>query len=357
MTVMVTGIGHVGGYIVRDLLDANEKVLLYGFFGGKGDPSEAFPPDLKFVDHLVGGELRDKADIVVGDICDLDTLTRTAESNGVTKIVHLASLLSAGVEANPPLAMQVNVVGTANIFEAAARLQLAKVVWASSVDVFGDRSAYASGIVTDDSPYDPPFIYGAGKVMGEYLAERYAQNHGLSITGLRLTRAYGYGEHIKAGRGGGSSWMSGMLYEPAVGSGVPVVVPFGRRPMDFLYLEDAANAFMKALNTQLAGSQNYITRGDYRQVSEAYEFVRALFPDAPLSLVMEDAPLPAGSSLAWERRYDGSRAAADLGYTSQFNLETGLLRTINYNRANVGLPPVPMPVAEGVSREVQGAAS
>lgn len=354
MTVMVTGIGHVGGYIVRDLLDAGEKVVLYGFFGGVGNPSDAFPPDLEFVDHLVGGDLRDKVDIVVGDICDLDSIVRTAERRGVSKVVHLASLLSAGVEANPPLAMQVNVVGTVNVFEAAARLQMARVVWASSVDVFGDRSATTSGIVTDDSPYDPPFIYGAGKVMGEHLAERYAQNHGLSIAGLRLTRAYGFGEHIKAGRGGGSSWLSGLLYEPAVGSGVPVVVPFGRRPMDFLYLEDAADAFMRALSTTLSGSHNYITRGDFRQVSEAYDFVRTLFPDAPVSLVMEDAPLPAGSSLAWERRYDGSRAAADLGYVSQHTLETGLLRTINYNRASVGLPPVAMPMMVSA---VQGASS
>ena len=354
MTVMVTGIGHVGGYVVRDLLDAGEQVVLFGFFGGSGDPLDTFPPDLQFVDHLVGGALRDKVKIVVGDIVDLDAITEAADRHGVTKIIHLASMLSAGVEANPPLAMHVNVVGTANVFEAAARLRLEKVVWASSVDVFGDGSVNSAGVVTDDAPYDPPFIYGAGKVMGEQLAFRYAANHDLSITGLRLTRAYGFGEHIKARRGGGSSWMSGLLYEPAVGSGAPVVVPFGRRPMDFLYLEDAASAFMRALASPVSGSNNFIIRGDFRQVSEAYDFVRSLFPDAPLTLVMDDAPLPPGSSLAWERRYDGSRAAAELAYTSQFNLETGLLRTINYNRANVGLPAVTMPA---VASAVQGVAS
>ncbi|MDT2008151.1 NAD-dependent epimerase/dehydratase family protein [Rhodococcus opacus] len=79
---------------------------------------------------------------------------------GVTKVVHLASLLSAGVEANPPLAASVNLVGMTNVLEAAARHGVSKVVWASSVDVFGDKSIGADGIVRDDSPYDPPFIYG-----------------------------------------------------------------------------------------------------------------------------------------------------------------------------------------------------
>ncbi|KQU28453.1 MULTISPECIES: NAD-dependent epimerase/dehydratase family protein [unclassified Rhodococcus (in: high G+C Gram-positive bacteria)] len=345
MTIMLTGIGHVGGYIVRDLLDAGERVVLYGFFGGVGDPSDLFPPDLQFVDDLVGGGLRDKVDIVVGDVVDLAAIRDTMERYGVTKVIHLASLLSAGVEANPPLAASVNLVGMANILEASALHGLSKVVWASSVDVFGDKSGGADGFIRDDSPYDPPFIYGATKVFGEQLAWRYAENTGLSLTGLRLTRAYGYGEHIKAGRGGGSSWMSGMLLEPAIGSGREVLVPFGARPMDFLYLEDASRAFVRALDYTDPGSTNYITRGDFRKVSDAFDFVATLFPDAPLELVMDDAPLPPGSSYAWTRRYDGTRAANEIGYTSRYNLETGLLRTINLNRAAAGLDPVTAPAS------------
>lgn len=343
---MVTGIGHVGGYVVRDLLDAGERVVIYGFFGGTGDPSNPSPPDLDYVDTVVGGGLRDKVKVVVGDIADLNELVAAAERHDVTKIVHLASLLSSGVEANPPLAARVNIVGTANVFEAAVRLKFEKVVWASSVEVFGEKSVPVSGIVADDAPYDPPFIYGAGKVMCEQMAHRYAANHGLDITGLRLTRVYGFGEHIKAGRGGGSSWMSGLLSEPAVGGG-HVLVPFGARPMDFLYLEDSASAFLKALAYKGGASDNYIVKGDFRLVSEAYEFVHRLFPDADITLSMDDMPLPAGSSLAWTRRYDGSHAAANLGYLSQFKMEAGLLRTINNNRAYAGLPPVPTPA--GVS--------
>jgi len=241
------------------------------------------------------------------------------------------------------LAVQVNSLGYANIFEAASQCKFEKVVWASSIDVFGDGSIDTEGVIRDDSPYDPAFIYGGTKVLGEYLARGYANRDGLSITGLRLTRVFGFGEHIKAGRGGGSSWLSGLLHDPAVGIKNEITVPFGARMMDFIYLEDVASAFVKALNTQLPGSRNYITRGTRRQVSDVYEYVHKLFPDAPIRLQMEDAPLPAGVVRVRRNKFDGSRAAEEIGYTGQFSLEEGLLRTINENRATAGLDPLTHP--------------
>lgn len=345
MAVMVTGIGHAGSYIVRDLLAAGEKVVLFGLFGGPGGGPDAPTPDLQVLERIVGTDYADRVDIVVGDIRDLDALIDTAQAHGVTKVVHMASMLSAAVEANPPLAIQVNAVGAANIFETAARLKLEKVVWASSMDVFGDGPEYAGKTITDDFTYDPPFIYGATKVFIETVARQYARNHGLSITGMRLSRIYGYGEHIKATRGSGTSWLSSLLYDPALGNNTEVVVPFGARSMDFVYIEDVADAFLKALAYTEPGSRNYLTLGEFRPIKDAYDFVRSVFPDAPIRLEEADAPLPPGSSMTWAVRHDGSRAAAEIGYTPRISLEEGLMRTINANRADAGLPPLTAPTA------------
>ena len=343
MSVMVTGIGHAGSYIVRDLLRAGESVVLFGLFGGPGGGPDAPTPDLQVLERVVGPDYADKVDIVVGDIRDLDALIDTVRTYGVTKAVHMASVLSAAVEANPPLAVEVNALGTVNVFEAAARCELEKVVWASSIDVFGHGPAYAGKTIDDDFPYDPPYVYGATKVFSEHLARRYAQNHGLSITGMRLSRIYGYGEHIKATRGSGTSWLSSLLYEPAMGSDTKVVVPFGARSMDFIYIEDVADAFLKALAHTEPGARNYLTVGDYRRIADAYEFVRRVFPDALIELDEEDAALPPGSSMTWAIRHDGARAAAEIGYRPSVPLEVGLLRTINENRAAAGLEPVAAP--------------
>ena len=168
------------------------------------------------MDYLIGGGLRDKVKIVVGDVGDLKQMTKAAEDNGARAVMHFASMLPGTAEAQPWLGAHVNVMGTANAFEVAARLEMEKVVWASSSSVFGSRSAGPTGVVSDQSMYDPPNAYGAAKIMGERMARAYARKHDLNITGVRPMRVYGFGEHVKLSRGGGSSWLSNLLYKPAV---------------------------------------------------------------------------------------------------------------------------------------------
>jgi UDP-glucose 4-epimerase len=342
MTVLVTGVGFIGGYVVRDLLAAGEQVVLFGYLGGNGDPNGDLP-EIDYIDHLVGGGLRDKVEIVVGDAGDLDAITKAAERHAARSVVHFATLLSAGAQANPWLATHINVMGTANAFEVAARLQMEKVVWASTGDVMGTRSIPESGVVTDDCVPDPAWTYGAAKVMGEKLAIAYADKFGINITGIRPTRVYGFGEYIKLGRGGGSSWLSNLLYRPAVGEG-PCVIPFGKRSVDFLYVEDLADAFLKALRFRDPnGASSYLVSGDYRPLQEAFAFVRRLLPDAQITLQMEDLELPPGAGLGFSRRVDSGRATADFGYRRRHNMEAGVYRTINENRVFAGKTALPEP--------------
>ncbi|MBY8858691.1 NAD(P)-dependent oxidoreductase [Nocardia sp. CA2R105] len=347
MAVLVTGVGYIGGYAVRDLLFAGEKVVLFGYLGGQGDPHGELP-EIDYIDHLTGGGLtdgryRDQVEVVVGDVSDLRGMSDAAERHEARSVLHFATMLSAGAQANPLISTHVNVIGTTNVFEVAARMQMDKVVWASSVDVFGPRSVPESGVLTDDCMYDPVWLYGASKVMSEKLAFAYSDKHGIDITGLRPTRVYGYGEYIKAGRGGGSSWLGNLLYAPAVGD-TAVTVPFGSRSLDFVYVEDIADGFVKALGFRGdKAANNYILSGDRQPIPKAVEYVRRLLPDARIELEMEDLVLPPGSGFAFSRQYDSNRATTDFGFHSRFSMEAGVYRTINLNRRRAGLPEIPQP--------------
>ena len=139
-------------------------------------------------------------------------------------------------------------------------------------------------MIADDSPLDPTSAYGATKACVEQIARRYHVNHGLSVVGLRLGKVYGYGEHVKAGRGGGNTWFSSLLENPARGIG-PNVVPFGDKSLDFLYVEDVSRAFLTALASREGAGQSFLTGGDYRPIREAFAFVQACVPDAEMELV------------------------------------------------------------------------
>jgi UDP-glucose 4-epimerase len=342
MTVLVTGVGFIGGYVVRDLVAAGEKVVIYGYLGGNGDPDGELP-ELDYIDHLLGGGVRDKVDVVLGDVGDLDALTAAAERHSATSIVHFATMLAASAQASPWLSTRINVMGTGNAFEAAARLHMDKVVWMSSSSVFGARSIPPSGVVNDDSVPDPEWAYGASKLMGEKLAIAYADKFGVNITGIRPTRVYGFGEHVKLSRGGASSWLNNLLYLPAIGA-EPGVVPFGRRSLNFLYVEDVSDGVLKALRYRdPEGASSYLFSGDHRPISEAVDFVRRLLPDAGLDLSMEDLPLARGAGLAFAMDADSSRASERFDFDARHTMEAGVYRTLNANRVFAGLPPIPEP--------------
>jgi UDP-glucose 4-epimerase len=342
MTVFVTGVGFIGGHVVRNLVAAGQKVVLFGYLGGTGDPSGPVP-ELEYIHELIDGDARDLVEVEIGDVGDLDAMTRAADRHGARSIMHFATMLSAGAEASPWLATRVNVMGTANVFETAARLAMEKVVWCSSNSVFGPRSGDEHGRLTDDSVYDPEWTYGGAKVMGEKLAVAYANKYGLNITGIRPGRTYGFGEHVKLTRGGGSSWLNNLLYNPVV-TNEPCVVPFGSRKLDFLYVEDLAAGMVKALRYQDPnGTGNYLIGGDYRPVAEAVEFVRTLLPEASITLDDADLELVPGSTLGFSRQSDWSRAHADFGYEAKHHMEAGVFRTINQYRKLVNLPPIEEP--------------
>ena len=354
MSVLVTGVGFLGGYAVRDLLAHGEDVVLYGYFGGTGGPDGALP-ELAYLDMLCGGAIRDRATIVVGDVADLPALSKAAERYEVRKIMHFATMLPTAAEAEPYAGTRVNVMGTANVFEVATRLSMDKVVCSSSQCVFGPRSVPRSGIVTDDSVFDPVWAYGAAKLMGEMLARSYADSKGLDITTIRASRVYGFGEHVKLGRGGGSAWLANLLYKPAIGAG-PTEVPFGTRSLDFLYVEDLIDGMIAALSfKEPEGAGCYLVTGDYRPVREAVGFVRQLLPTAQITLNEADLDLPRGATMNALVRMDSSRATAAFGYQPRHHMEAGVYETINRNRQLAGLPEIPRPPAADIDCDVRGA--
>jgi len=103
-------------------------------------------------------------------------------------IVHLGAIASPG-EAPDHVIFQTNTVSTYNVFEAARRLGIRNLVWASSETVYG--IPYAGGpqyVPVDEEIEQPQWSYSLSKLMGEKLAEQFARwDPSAKIIGLRLS--------------------------------------------------------------------------------------------------------------------------------------------------------------------------
>src|SRR5438046_9381569 len=85
--------------------------------------------------------------------------------------------------------MDVLVMGTFNVFEAAVRHKVQKVVYASSASVYCAADVFP----TDERhhPYNNRTLYGAAKVMNEGIARSFHDMYGLASVGLRYFNVYG----------------------------------------------------------------------------------------------------------------------------------------------------------------------
>lgn len=116
---------------------------------------------------------------VTADLADLDTLTSAAE--GVDGIVHFGAY---SIEGPWETILQSNIVGTYNVFEAARRHQVKRVVFASSNHVGGFyRRDRTIGV---DDRVRPDTRYGVSKCFGEALGSLYADKYGLEVLSIRI---------------------------------------------------------------------------------------------------------------------------------------------------------------------------
>jgi nucleoside-diphosphate-sugar epimerase len=127
----------------------------------------------------------------VVDITDLDAMV--AAANGMDAIVHMAA--SSAVDSPWEAVLNSNLIGTYNVFEAARRAGVPRVVFASSNHAIGTCELEAAPEVyelDDDRVFDhtaeirPDSLYGVSKVYGEAMGRHYVDQHGLMVACLRI---------------------------------------------------------------------------------------------------------------------------------------------------------------------------
>jgi nucleoside-diphosphate-sugar epimerase len=225
--VVTGGLGFIGGYVTRALVELGRQVVVLT----RGHLATA---DMQFA-------LRDYAGGYTTEIASVEDLPKLIDVFGRLQpktVVHAASNVEvAALYRDPFRAFQTNLAGTVNVFEAARRTGVSRVVDFSSIGVLpAIQYEPLDGAHPVILPRQGPGsgAYGAAKAAGELFAFAYQQASDLDVRIIRPSAVYGFGMQWHS-----ANYMKEFV-EPAV-RGERVRVPSGGRlPRDYTHVLDVA---------------------------------------------------------------------------------------------------------------------
>jgi UDP-glucose 4-epimerase len=274
-------------------------------------------------DFTLAGDIKDRVDIVIGDICDQALLEKTCDEFAITHIAHLAALMPEPAEANPRLAVNVNFDGMINILETARAKGIKRVVYTSSKAVYGEIDGEEGPPqykpVNESYRKIPADLYGSMKVGCEELGRYYREAYGIEFIALRFVSIYGPG---KEARHGPLSFY-GQLIEKAREGAKWVIPQGGDQQNDAVYVGDVGRSVYLALKAPKPQQWTFnIGTGKSSTPRDFLNAAAKLFPDHRIDL--GPGPSKLGRSKQSYCVFDISAAKREIGYEPAYDVEEGV---------------------------------
>ena len=315
MAILIIGGGLVGSQIARILTEEGERPVIL----------DLAPQPEALADIVDVGRIT----VVQGDILNPLDLVRVISEAKITRIVHTAAnpLLTLGAQRNPYSAIQVNIMGTVNVLEAARVYGLERVVVSSS-NVLSDylTGGEDKGDTSKEEAFPrPSTFYAATKQAVESLGLNYARWLDLDVLAVRYAAVAGPWR----GRGGGGP--SNIFRDLVERSLTGEEATFPPSTMEWVYSKDAAVGTVLALKGRgLKGRVFNIAMGRNYTPEEVSAAVREVIPGARVRIGVPEGT--AVSVLSTGRPVDLHRATAELGYTPKYDMVAAIRDYVEWYR-------------------------
>lgn len=311
---LVTGArGFVGAWLARGLLERGDRVFSFDVESASSRPSGL---------ELLG--IEGDVEEARGDLRDAELVSRTLADREVDSVFHLAAQTIVGTAAGAPAeTFDVNVRGTWTLLEACRERGVGRVVVASSDKAYGAH---------DELPYKEHFAlqptapYEASKSAADLISRSYWHAYGLPVAVTRFANIFG----------GGDLNFSRLIPEAvsaAIDGRAPVIRSDGSPVRDFLYVEDAAAAYLAiadALDRDEVRGEAFNAGGERPYtVGEVVELIAKLSGSG----VEPDVRGTGNPDGEIDRQFvDATKIRELVGWSPAVSLEEGLRRTIVWYR-------------------------
>lgn len=304
--ILITGgAGFIGSHLADVLVARGDQVVVLD--------------DLSLGKRENLAQLEGRIEFIKDDVANVGA--HASKLEGVTKIVHLAALISGYDSLSQPDAyVKANITGLLRVLEFAKARPGARIVFASSSTVYGN----ADGALCVETMLPAPVtLYALTKLAGEHLLEMYRGLYGYEYCALRLFNVYGPRQnphHPYAN-------VTCKFSHAAAGEGRVKLYGTGEQTRDFVAVDDVVRAMVRALEPTPSRLYNVGTGKDFsiKTLLSTVEKVSGR--------KLEVEQLPPWSNDIKAIRADVRRAKTELGLEAQTSLEEGLRRTVEFFRA------------------------
>ena len=316
--VLVTGAGgFIGSHLVERLLEEGAAVsvfLRYNALGHKG-----------WIDTFKNGQLS-RLKFFLGDLRDPEAVRKAVREQAI--VFHLGALIAIPYSyINPREFVDINVVGTANVLNAALEYKTERVVHTSTSEVYGT----AQYVPIDEShPLVGQSPYAASKIGADQLALSYYRSFGLSITVLRPFNTFGPRQSVRA-------IIPTIAIQALLGKKIKLGSLYPTRDLSFV--ANTVEGFVRMAQAKgVLGKIVNIGMGTEISVGELVEEIGSILKKKLVVEKQKERVRPAESEV--DRLLADTRLAQEvLDWKPKVDFTSGLVKTLDWYKRNRAIFP------------------
>lgn len=301
--VLITGgCGFIGSQLARDLHNRGYSIRIVDNLH-RGEPENLG----SLLDH-------DSVELVRGDVRDREIVSAAMED--IDYVVHLAATCLNRSIKYPTESLQVNLLGTNTVFNAAVDHDVKKILYASSASVYGEQSIPMS----EDDPVSPQTPYGISKYCMELLADFYAKEEAIPFVGYRFFNVYGAGQDTDAYY----TSVINVFVQRLINGDPPVIHGSGEQTMDFINVRDISRALYLGIETDVENEVFNVGSGNMTSIADLAEILIDIV-GVDVQPQYKDRDV-----LVSKRQASIKKAKEKLGFGSEVSIREGLEEVVEF---------------------------